>query len=666
MIGHVNPPLSARNGRVLRVLGIARISTINQDVRSLRDQEDLLRGWVAENWNQKVEFKCIATRGSGEDLQREELDGIRDLVATMTIDLIIMEDLGRYMRDLEALKFCGLCVDSGARLIALNDGIDTARDGWKNNALFAAWRHECYNEDTSRRIKQRQGNRFEREGGMILGVIYGYTKPPGVKTDDGLQKDPAAEPIYDRWFSMLEEGASFQEVADWLNANNVPVGSCCDLTRWNGCMVSRVTRNPVLKGVRVRNRMHTVKHNQTGKRRSVKCNEPRYRSCPHLVFIEAERYDRVLHMLKQRNAKFRRKTVDGRDPCASRPKRRTTWPGQHCFCGICGRALTYGAHGHLERLFCKGCKLLRCWNTSSFDGPKAAQKIAAKVLEAIEALPDFNSVFLDKVRQQLDEGGLAHRLKIAELDRKAAKLERAKENLLAALREYGPTPVVKAELDRVTAEAEDVKFARQDAKRASRAQVEIPSIEALKAMAREVFGELASDSAEFARKIKRLIPRIVVYPHRLCTGGEPELRARFTLNLARLIPGGEAVPELARSLSRELDVDLFDLPQRVKFRAEVMRQLATFPDKTQREIGAGLGITATAVQYAIALDRKMTELGLTDPYEPILQPPKDCERIKLHRHPAYCFEPLGRFEDEPDAVIEPPTDKAVSTETEAA
>ncbi len=662
----LDPPLTARDGRVLRVLGVARISTINQDPLSLRDQGELLQQWIADHYDGRFELNTVATQGSGEHLDRKELIDIQRRVTSDSIDLVVMEDLGRYLRDMQAIAFCGLCVDFGTRVVAINDHIDTGRDGWEDNALFAAWRHKRYNQDTSSRIKQRLNSRFSDDGGVFQCAIYGYIKAPGARSDRDVQKDPAAAPIYERWFNLLEDGASYEEVADWLNANHVPVGPSCRRTEWDGMMVGRITHNPIIKGLRMRNRMHTVKHNQSGKRRSVHCDEPHYRPCPHLAFIDPERYDRVLHKLDSRNSKHRRKRVNGRDPCANRPKRRTTWPGQHSFCGICGRQLIYGGHGQKDHLVCKGSKIYRCWNTISVDGPTAASKLAARVLQEIQALPDFDKVFLEKVHQQLDEGGLAHRQKIAELDRKAASLERSQSNLLASLREYGPTPLVKADLDRVMAELEDLNFARKEAERAAKAQVSIPAMDDLKKLARAVFEELACDSAELGRQIKRLIPRIVIYPYRLCDGGGQVQRARFTLNLAPLIAGGESIPELARYLSRELEVDLFDPPQRATYRVEAVRRLAESPGKPQYEVAMELGITETAVNRAVALDRKMAEMGLKDPYLPVLQPPEGSNRLRVHQHARYRFEPLGRFEDEPEVEAIPEAPEELNSAPEAA
>jgi len=61
-------------------------------------------------------------------------------------------------------------------------------------------------------------------------------------------------------------------------------------------MVRRITHNPILKGIRVRNDRMAQPVNKTGKPISVKAppEERLERFCPHLVFIDPERYDRVI------------------------------------------------------------------------------------------------------------------------------------------------------------------------------------------------------------------------------------------------------------------------------------------------------------------------------------------------------------------------------------
>ena len=652
---YLNPPLRPRNGLVLWVLRVARISTLNQDRLSLRDQEDMHRRWVEEYYDGSVEYQSVSTQGSGECLDRKELEVIRDLVASGRFDVVIMEDLARYMRDFQALEFCGFCIDYGNRLIAITDQIDTAVPNWEDAAMFAAWRHKKYNHDTSRRIKQRLANRFEREG-LIASVLYGYVKPPGATTDDKVYKDPAAEAVYDRWFALLEDGATYAEVADWLNAKNVPVGPCCDLEKWDAAMVSRITHNPIVKGVRVRNRMYTVKHHQSGHRRSVKCDTPRFRACPHLAFIETERYDRLIRLLNARNGHFRRKNVNGGDPRAGRPKRRTTWPGRHCLCGVCGRYFHFGAHGRRDHLFCKGAKAHRCWNGVSISGPDAARRIADRIVSEIEALPNFDEVFLEQVRQAVERRDADRSSRLEQFARKSAKLKRQEQNLVNSIKEVGLSPLLKEELDRILQERESLEIARDEAKRAAGTAVVIPPMDQIKAQARAAFTELACDDGEFSRRVMRLIRRIVLVPYRLCDDGAVVLRARFTLNLAPLIPGGEGVEGLAPRLSREVEVDLFDPPQREAYRHRAMQALTERPGVTQKAVGAQLGITATAVQRAVRLHHMITQRGLTEAYVCVTQAPMDSKRMRRHLHGRYRFEPLGRFEDEPEVSDDPGAD----------
>src|SRR5207244_2932739 len=99
------------------------------------------------------------------------------------------------------------------------------------------------------------------------------------------------------------------------NDQGIPPGPYARQKKWTGTMVGGVTRNPLLKGIRVRNAKLSRRINKTGRRRSIKAppQERLERFCPHLVFIEPDRYDRVLALIDARNRPFRRKGRDGVD-----------------------------------------------------------------------------------------------------------------------------------------------------------------------------------------------------------------------------------------------------------------------------------------------------------------------------------------------------------------
>jgi site-specific DNA recombinase len=214
MESRLNPPLRPR-GHTLEVLGIARISTLNQDERSLGDQEALYRRWLKKNYDGPFNLQMIASQGSGERLDREESSEAIKAVESRTKDLVLTEDLGRVYRRVHAYLFCELCMDHGTRLIALNDNVDTAQGTWSMAAIFGAMKHEASNKDTSERIKRTLRNRF-LNGGVFIIPLFCHIKPPNAKGDADVQINPATVPILDEWFRRLENGATYCEVADYL------------------------------------------------------------------------------------------------------------------------------------------------------------------------------------------------------------------------------------------------------------------------------------------------------------------------------------------------------------------------------------------------------------------------------------------------------------------
>lgn len=636
-----DPPLTPRSGGILRVLAVCRISGPNQDLKALKDQEALYRGYVAENYDGNTDWEVFATRGSGEQLDRLELVEIADRIESRRWDLLITEDLGRIARRHHAVVMCEAAEDSGTRLIALNDHVDTGREDWQTSAMFATLRHEQYNKDTSKRIRRSVRNRFANDG-LIHAVQYGYIKPAGVKTDDKVFKDPEAGPIYEEWFRLLEGGASFSEVVDFLNERGIHPGESARSGRWSVSLVRNMTYNPILKGVRVHNEKMSQRVNKTGRHRSVKAppGERLERAVPHLAFIEASRYDRVVAMLRRRNANRGRRPVNGSDPRKGVPRKRTAWPGQHARCGVCSRLFYYGGNGRDGHLMCSGAREYRCWVGTTFHGPLAAERIAAAVFAEVQSLPEFDSILLDEMRREMAAARATVDGRLAGLSREAQTLTRqirSTTNLLVAdessraLREK--LRELESDLDRVMAD-------RAELMEASGAAPELPSMEQVKETFTVAFRGLARDSDEFGRLMSRVVPRLEVWPYRAIDGGNVELRARFTVELASLLPGTRGWDGLGGALRRDLVVDLFDPPQRVTHLARV-REL-TAREWQQRQIAQELGITQTAVQRTAILAKKLDALGLDDPYQAVTGPAEDSARTSRHRHARYRFETLDQ------------------------
>jgi hypothetical protein len=633
----LDPPLQARDGRTLQVLAICRISTLNQDERSLADQEALYRHWLTQHSDLPVKVEVIAGRGSGEDLRRPELLKAVSAVETDLFDLVLTEDLGRICRRSFAREFCGICLDHGTSQIALNDCVDTGRDDWSLTAFFASFRHELYNADTGKRIRRSHRNRFQ-QGGVVQTVVYGYLKPRGATSDAEVQKDPQAIPIFEEIVQKLENGASYSEVADWLNAEGIKPGPYVRSRRWTCAIVTRLIHNPILKGVRVRNKKMSKRINETGRRKSVPAppTERLERNCPHLAFIEAARYDRLIKQLDERNAWCRRKGVNGVDTRKNVPKKRTIWPGQHMHCGICGRLFVYGGHGQKNHLACGGIHDYACWNAISIDGPLAARNMIKAIRKEIESLPEFDAVLLQQVHERLQQRQGAKGQQQKELDRRRANIVRELQHLVDAIKQAGHSSSLVDELHRLEQEKTQIDWEQQQLARASDEPLELPSIAEIRTLAAREFESLSMTSPEFGRLLRRFIPRIEVRPYRLCDGGYAVLRAHFTFNLVPLLPQIPVPDSLAMALERSLVVDLFEKPQREAYRVPIME--LTQNRLKQRDIAWELEITQPAVQRAVALSNKMAALGISDPYVPLTEPPADY-KLRRHRHPRYHFDP---------------------------
>jgi hypothetical protein len=501
-------------------------------------------------------------------------------------------------------------------------------------------RHEAYNKDTSNRIRRSLRNRFQ-EGSVFQFPLYGYIKPAGAKGDADVSKDPAAEPIYTEWFRRLESGASYSEIADWLNERGIPTGPYCRDKTWTCAMVSRVTHNPILKGVRVRNARISRRINKTGHRRSVKAppKERLERVCPHLAFIDPGRYDRVVRIADRRNAKYRRKGTEGVDQRQGVPEKRTTWPGQHLRCGVCGRIFHWTGVKHKKMMMCSGAATYHCWNSLVLGGGVVVRKLTAAILAEIESLPDFDACFLEMVRQKAEEANGHRSGRRQEVQRRLQELARQVAQVTDAIAEMGGSRALLEKLRALEAEQGQLEEEARELGSALSAEVTLPSAEEIKRAARDLFASFAADSPEVGRLMRTLLPELKVYPYRLCDGGAVVLRAQFTLHLVALTPSIRALGELDEVLRREMVVDLFDPPQRVQYRQQVMS--LRNEGKTEWEAAAALGITQTAAQRAAALDRLMREKNLADPYLPVLEPPDDYGKVWRHLHKRYHFEPLS-------------------------
>jgi DNA invertase Pin-like site-specific DNA recombinase len=630
-----------KNGRVFKVIGVCRISTEHQDTRSLDDQKALYKSHLDRMLQGKYEYEIefLASQGSGENLERKDYLQLCEMVGAGKHDVVIAEDLGRICRRLQAHLLCEEAEDTATRVIAINDAVDTAVEGWQPGAIFASFRHDMYNRDTSKRIRRSLQNRF-MQGGVFQFTIFGYIKPHPGATDAEVTKDPAAEPVYEKWFSLLEQGASFQEVADWLNDEKVPLGKYCRSTRWSGTMVGRITRNPILKGIRRRNQRVTIRENRSGRHKTIPAPdaEKLYREVPHLAFIDKERFDRLNRKLHLENAMFKSSKRTNRTGLS---KKDTRWPGQHLRCGICGRLYVFGGHGMKERMMCHGVRNRLCWNSMSVSGDEVALAVAEFVRKQIENLPDFDETWNAEYRAELEVQTVARCQDLKKLETELTNAQRRLQNLIDTAAQVGSSDALVEQIRFTQGNVGEIRDKISLLREAQILTPDLPTAEQIRLVGKEVFAELALDHPEFRRLMKKLVDCFYVLPYRLIGGGMVQPKVRFQVSLLHLLSDHQQLG--LDQLVVDGLVDLTRSPQRVAMREQAvsLRQQGL----KHSEIGVQLGITKTAVGYALKLHRLMEAQGITDPWQPVYRADEVKDYFPSIRHPRFKFTPLEGFEE---------------------
>lgn len=636
-------PLKPRSGKVLNVLVATRISGCqNQKELSLEDQADHAKQDIEELYDGPCEFDIISAVAKGERLDRDELEVVAAKILTDHYDVLYMEDVGRLVRGTAAVEIWGMAVDRNMRCIAPNDGCDTAEPTWEEDLISACKDHVSHCAHTSRRIKQKQMNRFKRNGGALPLTVYGYIKPEGAKYYSELEKDETASPYLKQGLAILSRTQNWTAVADYFNSNSVPTGPYCRNDKWDGAMVKRLYHNPILKGKPQRGARHSVKQNSTGRRISkINPDGPTYREEPHLAHFTADELDSVLQEVDEQHKKLGRSNFLGDHTPGTR--KRSRFPGQRATCFYCGREMVWGGNGVRDNLMCNGARQYKCWNSFSFNGPKATAKIADAITAELDALDGFQEQFLDLVRlmnKHLNNDQDEERHLRAE----KIRLQQERDRLKSRILELGERDLLVEMLDEL--EQQEVELERRQNRfiLRSRNRPQIPdSVGELRERFHASFHELAVSSFECGDLLRQLVPEMHVYMVQLIDGGNIVPRARVKLSLGGMVTGIETMPELDQFLTREFTLDLFDPPTRERIREEVVRR--TNQGQYQHQIASELNTHQATVQRALKLDRLMQEHSLSSPYELLTAPPAEDEnrKVKRSRNNRYKFEPLPGY-----------------------
>lgn len=186
---------------------------------SIQNQKLILQRYADEHHFFNTRF-FVDDGFSGVSFEREGLQSMLREVEAGNVATVITKDLSRlgrnYLKTGELIEI--IFPEYEVRYIAINDGVDTAREDNEFTPL-RNWFNEFYARDTSKKIravKQAKAQKGERVNGE---VPYGYIADPNDRNH--LIPDPETAHVVKQIFALYVGGARMCEIQEWLKENEI-------------------------------------------------------------------------------------------------------------------------------------------------------------------------------------------------------------------------------------------------------------------------------------------------------------------------------------------------------------------------------------------------------------------------------------------------------------
>ena len=190
-----------------------------RESNSISNQKLILQKYADEHHFFNTRF-FVDDGFSGVSFEREGLQAMLHEVEAGNVATVITKDLSRlgrnYLKTGELIEI--VFPEYEVRYIAINDGVDTAREDNEFTPL-RNWFNEFYARDTSKKIravKQAKAQKGERVNGE---VPYGYIADPNDRNH--LLPDPETAHIVKQIFAMYVRGDRICEIQNWLREHEV-------------------------------------------------------------------------------------------------------------------------------------------------------------------------------------------------------------------------------------------------------------------------------------------------------------------------------------------------------------------------------------------------------------------------------------------------------------
>ena len=186
---------------------------------SIQNQKLILQRYADEHHFFNTRF-FVDDGFSGVSFEREGLQEMLREVEAGNVATVITKDLSRlgrnYLKTGELIEI--IFPEYEVRYIAINDGVDTAREDNEFTPL-RNWFNEFYARDTSKKIravKQAKAQKGERVNGE---VPYGYIADPNDRNH--LISDPETAHVVKQIFAMYVQGDRVCDIQRWLKEHEI-------------------------------------------------------------------------------------------------------------------------------------------------------------------------------------------------------------------------------------------------------------------------------------------------------------------------------------------------------------------------------------------------------------------------------------------------------------
>ena len=322
---------------------------------SIQNQKLILQRYADEHHFFNTRF-FVDDGFSGVSFERQGLQAMLREVEAGKVATVITKDLSRlgrnYLKTGELIEI--VFPEYEVRYIAINDGVDTAREDNEFTPL-RNWFNEFYARDTSKKIravKQAKAQKGERVNGE---VPYGYIADPNDRNH--LLPDPETANVVKQIFAMYVRGDRMCEIQNWLREHEILTVSELRYRRTGSCRHPRphptcIYNWPDKTLYDILTRKEYLGHTITGKSYKVSYKSKKTKKNPeekqyffpntHEALIDEETFDLAQKRIATRHRPTKVETID-------------IFSGL-LFCGECGYKmyLQQGA-GTLERKHAYTC-----------------------------------------------------------------------------------------------------------------------------------------------------------------------------------------------------------------------------------------------------------------------------------------------------------------------